>query len=270
MSTFARVMLGWQAVGRGIHFLIRHPRLWGWALLPLAIQLVVFSVLITLLVEHFDTLFGWLTHYFSATPAASDATWWQVAIGWLAQLASGVARLLAWVLATLILFFCSYLVGAIIAGPFNDLLSERTEALAGGTMPDLPACTWWQTGLRSVRAEIVKALFFLLAPLALLLLHLIPVIGNLLYIPIVGLFEMWATGFACVDYPMARRNWSARQRLAFARSHAASLASFGVIFWIPGALILCAPALVVGGTLLYMALESPRDEGRPLGTSGAG
>lgn len=257
MSMALQLQFGGKGLVRGFHFLWTHPRLWPWAALPLVIQLAVFLALIGAVLSNFDVVYDHVAGFLpSSTTVTQDGSWGMIlkAALWVCEL---TLRALLGILAFVLLMIVTFVIGLIVAGPFNDLLSEKTEALATGREePPFSIRRLGKNIVRSVVVELQKAGFFLGIPLLFFPLHLIPLVGNLAAIVATGLFEMWATGFAFTDYPQGRRLHSFAQRLTFARGHAMALVTFGSIFWIPGLLIFCTPPLIVGGTLLYTDLET--------------
>lgn len=255
MSILEQCSIGWRAIWRGFHFLGRHRCLWPWAAIPWFIQLLVLGILIALFISHADTLFTLATPFLPRAEATVPDAWLAKIVWGLYWFLAAILRLIFYILIPLILLLVTFVFGLIVAGPFNDLLSEQVEHLATGR--EEPAFSWrllCKSITRSLVVECQKAVIFLGAPVAFLVLHLIPLAGSLLYVILTGVFEMWAAGFAFVDFPMGRRCTPLRERMAFARRHKVALLSFGTIFWIPGLMILCAPPLVVGGTLMYVEL----------------
>lgn len=247
--------MGFRALVRGFRFLARERRLWKWALIPFSIQIGVLCALLITCGAYFNTISHWLLAYLPAPPATTPGLWGTVLHGvwWTGAL---LLELLIAILGFLIALGVAFIIGLILAGPFHDLLSEKTEQIATGR--EEPLFTWrrlWGSLWRSLLVESQKALLFIGVPLALLFLHLIPVVGSLLSIFLIAAVETWATGFAFVDYPMGRRLLPFGQRLRCAWRHRWGLWTFGAVFWIPGFIIVCGPPLVVGGTLLYLEWE---------------
>lgn len=246
---------GLNSMFQGFRFLFANPRLWAWAIIPFIIQLLCLIGLIMIFSDQADSLFSWLTKFLGDnSPLATDATTWDFILHWVFRIVSGLIWLLLWMMGIIIASLTSFVFGMIISGPFNDALSARTELISTGRVAE-NNLGFFADLQRSIMIEVQKACLFLFVPAALLFLHLFPGVGSLLYLVITGIFEMWATGFSFVDYPMGRRGFNLSTRLKFARLHKGALTSFGAIFWIPGALIFCAPALIVGGTLLFNKLE---------------
>jgi CysZ protein len=227
----------------------------GAAFIPFAIQVVIFTLLLTLFTTHFDTFFD-LALSFLPTPATAGDGIWQTAMYWFIVSAHIILRIIFMILIVVCFLLVTFVLGLIVAGPFNEILSEKTESIATGRVE--PPFSWRRFGSNIVRSLIVesqKALLFLGIPIIFLFFHFLPVIGSFIAIGLTGVFEMWATGFAFTDYPMSRRMMSFRERTGLARDNLFTILAFGCVFWIPGLIILCSPPLVVGGTLLYSELK---------------
>jgi CysZ protein len=69
-------------------------------------------------------------------------------------------------------------------------------------------------------------------------------------------------GVDYIDWPAARRDWSVRDRLSFARAELPAVAGFGTGVWIllfvPLVNLFFMPAAVAGGTMLFLSLERPQ------------
>ncbi len=257
MSIGLEIHQGGKNLFRGLQFLVKHPSLWPWALFPFAIQILIFLTITGVVLGQFDAIYDQVASFFpSSTTVTQEGTWGLIlrAALWVMELC---LRALLGILSFALLLLLTFVIGLIVAGPFNDLLSEKTEALATGRMePPFQFRRFWKSLLRSFVVELQKALVFLGIPLLFFPFHFIPLVGNAIALVATGVFEMWATGFAFVDYPQGRRLSTFGERWAFGRRHVVALLTFGSVFWIPGILIFCTPPLIVGGTLLYTELES--------------
>ncbi|MBI4872482.1 MAG: EI24 domain-containing protein, partial [Candidatus Riflebacteria bacterium] len=119
-STLSRVLDGVRAPMRGADFLLRHPTLTRYAMAPLLLSFVLLVLLLwltvtTLLVPFHDWLVG-LLHL---------GTWLQ----WLIELILWPAAI---ALYLILASFSFTALANLLAGPFNERLSQRTEELATG------------------------------------------------------------------------------------------------------------------------------------------
>src|SRR5687767_10610770 len=99
-------------VGRGFRFLNAHPRLWGWVMAPAAVTLVLLGAMIYLVLRIADSLVGRVT-------------------SWLPDAIAGAGGWVIWLIVFAALIFGAFLVfvsvAGIVAGPFNEMLSEAVE-----------------------------------------------------------------------------------------------------------------------------------------------
>src|SRR4051794_22909242 len=109
MNELAR---GVRDVGRGFAFLNAHPRLWAWVIAPAAVTVVLLAGVIIAVVRIADSLV--------ASAMSSLPSWFATTGSWLvwALVVTGL------VLGGLLVFVS---VAGLVAGPFNELLSEAVE-----------------------------------------------------------------------------------------------------------------------------------------------
>src|SRR5687768_11667182 len=108
---------GFRDVGRGLSVLRAHPSLWKWLVAPAIVSLLVLIAAIYGIVHAVDPVIGWITPHLP---------------GWLAAVAGTVLRVVIALLLGIIGLFMFATVAGAIAGPFNELLSERIEAVLTG------------------------------------------------------------------------------------------------------------------------------------------
>jgi CysZ protein len=100
---------------RGASHIFRHPRLWIWVLLPA----VIIAILLILLI---GALIAWLSPFIAAVAAYLPGEW-----------AGNVIKILLGIILTIASFSVVFSIASIIAGPFNELLSEAIEEQITGT-----------------------------------------------------------------------------------------------------------------------------------------
>lgn len=229
-------LAGLAGVPRGLSFVGRHPRLWVWILLPLAVSAALFGGI---------ALGGW--HLSRAwVPDLSQQHW-----GWFEGLRTLVAPTLAVLFGALSVFVAlivTLLLAGVVNAPFHDLLAERVESLVlARADPGRP----WSAFLGDAWAALAGALRLALwqaVVLGLLFLLSFTVIGA----PLFALAGFYYAGFALCDVTLARKRYDARARAAWARRHGALLLGLGAPVQLFPPL---QPFGIVGATLLY--LESP-------------
>jgi CysZ protein len=163
------------------------------------------------------------------------------------------------ILVTLVLVFFTFtVVGSLIASPFNDILSERTEEILAGAK-DYGTFSWAlfiNDSRRIFVCEAKKISFFVAGMFVLMLLHLLPGIGSLLSS---FLSVLWTVFFLVVEYTgyvFARKRITFRMQRNIIMSRIPLMFGFGTavfcVLVIPFFQFLCIPLGVVGATrLLY-------------------
>lgn len=228
---------------------LQHPQLLKYAWIPMLLGVWVFVGGGVCYFLNIDTVISWL---------------WPKPDGWLWQslwyMFLGTTIFLS--VATILLL--SLLAFMILCGPFNDYLSEQVEAIEGTFIPqpfDLGFAL--KDGWHSIVIETFKAGQRLLwiGPLFILSL-VVPVVGQLLYVGIGGYkMSLWL-GMEYVDWALARRGYSAAERIAFAKQNRWPILGFGLIMTLgslfPLGAVVLWPGAVAGGTLLCTGL-TPQD-----------
>lgn len=218
-------------------FIRQTPSLWKYIILPFLINVGTFCLVIYFFLgAFFDSVM--------AKVPQGDAWYWLI----LHYFLLAVAVLIVLVLV----FFTFAVVGSLIASPFNDFLSERTEEVLTGRKVDVPfsIAALAQDMLRTLAVEGKKIGIFMLGMVLLLILHLLPVVGSLLY-PFLS--ACWTILFLVAEYTgyvFSRKqlDFSSQKKIIFRNSSV--LFGFGTglfcILIIPFLQFLCIPLGVVG------------------------
>lgn len=242
---------------KGFGFLIARPRLWIWAILPTIVNLLLLGAMIGVFIHYYSDLYGWLAAHLGIHEIANAAVWWQHVLNWLLIAVGVVLRALIVLLTIIILLCASYALSFIVAGPFNDALSERVEILIKDKTPPPFSLRKFISDLwRTLRVETIKALILLSIPIVLFMLSFIPFIGAALYIALTFLFGAWDMGFSYSDLPFGRRAAPFKERWAFAKKNRWALIGLGIGFVIPFFSLIFAAPMVVGGTMLFVDREA--------------
>ena len=219
------------------------------ALLPLLINIVLFG--------------GGLIAAFTYRVPLVELVWlkpenpaWYLASLWY------VTAVLIFLVILLIAFFLFTPIGCLIGGPFNDMLSEKTEFLLDPTAADRPfslTAIIAETAI-SLRSELTKLLFWVAIIVPALLLNLIPGIGQILFAGISGTVGVFMLALQFADYPMSRRRWTWRRKYAFLRSDLPRTMGFGagvaLLLAIPLLNLLAIPVCVTAGTIFFKGMET--------------
>ncbi|KJS05387.1 MAG: hypothetical protein VR73_12345 [Gammaproteobacteria bacterium BRH_c0] len=225
--------------------LLWQPRIRPFVVIPLLVNILLFAVLTTVLINQFDALLTWLTAQLGD---------WLEWILWLLWLIVGALWLLVY-------GFSFAMISNLIAAPFYGLLAEQVELHLRGqgqsealTLRSLLALTG-----RTLVREVQKLLYFLprllLVVLLSLILYFIPGIG--LLVP--GLYFLWgAWSLALQNSDFAADNNQlsfAHLRRRCARQRGLSL-SFGAVAMLASSTpllnLLAVPAAVAGATALWV------------------
>ena len=229
---------------RGIR-LIASPGLKRYVLVPLLVNISVFSAAIWAAVSGFEALMSRMQ--------ASVPSW----LDWLEWLLWPI-----FVLAVLVIVFYSFtLVANLIAAPFNGLLAEKAEALlTGRPLTDTGDYKRMLKALPSTLLdELRKILYALLWALPFLLTALIvPVVGPVIWF----LFTAWMLALQYADFPMGNHGLKFRDMRKTLRRRRAAGLGFGAaaagLAMIPVMNFIAVPASVVGATVLWV--EVLRDD----------
>ncbi|VAW32588.1 hypothetical protein MNBD_DELTA03-456 [hydrothermal vent metagenome] len=235
-NPLTRLSKGFFYPFNSLGFIRRHRELYKYVILPFLINVLTFVGVIYWGFDFFQQ------QVMSRLPQG-DAWYWLILNYFI---------IIAAVLVVLVLIFFTFSVlGALIASPFNDQLSERTEKLlTGGEERPFTWRGFWQDTIRTLIAETKKVIVFLLGMMLLLLLHLMPLLGTALY-PVLSI--AWTALFLILEYNgyvFARRGMTfADQRRVIFR-HSALMSGFGLgmlcLLAIPFLQFLAIPLGVVG------------------------
>lgn len=238
-----RLGAGVAALFEGARLLVTTPRLWPYALAPVALAAVALGLGILGGIELMDRIDE---RFFAGMRdgVLAPVRWLALALGYV------VSVVAAFILAkTLIL--------PIAGAPFNELLSERVEVLATGR--ELP----WRPFGEAMRANLVgawrgvgAALYGVAVQVLFLPLLFLPVVGAVLYLVPSAYVEAWNA----LDVTLgrkgltlaARREWLRRNRGESIGLGAAVLA----LNLVPLAGLFAVPSAVAGGTLLVARGEA--------------
>jgi CysZ protein len=224
--------------------ILGQPGLRRYFVIPLLINMTVFSLLGWFGISQFSMFLDWLL------PES----------GWLHLL-----RWLLWplfALAMLLLTFYSFTaVANLIAAPFNALLAEKVELHLTGRRPAQPPGSLLASLAPALRSELRKLGYFLLRALPLLLLFIIPGV-NLLASPLWLLFNAWYLSLEYIDYPMGNEGFGFTEQHAWMRERRGLALGFGgaatLLMMIPILNFAAMPVAVAGATALRCAERETR------------
>ncbi len=235
MSSFIK---GFYFFFSGIGLMFK-PGIFRYAIWPLFINVLLFTIVGIVAYFQFGSLMDWLL---SSVP------------GWLEWL-----RYLLWpifVLAiTFVFFFTFTLVGNLLAAPFNAPLANAVELRLGKVSTPGVSTTFIRSALKSVTSELVKLFYILLRALPLLLLFLIPVI-NIAAPFLWVMFSAWMLTMEYADYPMGNHELDFKSQKAILKRRRFLSLGFGaavtLALLVPLLNLLVIPAAVAGATKMWV------------------
>jgi len=232
-------------VFRGAVFLREHPELWKYAAAPLGMSVAILGGSYWLL---YRLLSGFIKPY-----GGDDRL--LAALSYIVLV--GVAILL------LVLFFFLFTrIASALSAPFNDLISQKTEELVAGIFTDTPfsVVQLLKDSTRSMYHAVRVLALYLALLLAALFLLLIPGVGSLLFTVMGTLLSAFMFAWEYLGYPLDRRRLTWNQKMTFFRSRLKPALGFGlgnvVVASVPVVNLLFIPAAVIGGTLLFLDMET--------------
>jgi len=233
--------LGPKYLLRGFRLIFK-PGLRRFFLIPLLVNIVVFTVLILFFYDGFDMLLNWML------PDGESA--------WIS-----IVRSVLWVIFTgaalIIVFFTFTVIANLIGAPFNGILSEKVELyLTGETITDnggikeALASIW--PGLEN---ELRKLLYFITLAFVIFLLSLIPLIN--IAAPVIWFFfGAWMLSLEYLSYPMENQGIVFKEVRARVAEKRLLALSFGfavvIVTLIPIVNFFIMPSAVAGATILWV------------------
>lgn len=231
-------LAGFHHAVSGLRLIFR-PGLRRFVIIPMLINILVFSLLVSGGIELFSDLMDRLL------PADS----WLTHLSWLLWPLFALT-------AVLVVFYTFTAIANLLAAPFNGLLSEKVEMALTGKAIDQGSD--WRQLLReflpSILSELRKLLYFVLRAVPLLLLFLIP--GINIAAPFLWLaFNAWYLALEYGDYPMGNHGILFKEQHTRLKRLRLNALGFGagllVLMAIPGLNFLAMPAGVAGATVLW-------------------
>ncbi|MEJ2202140.1 MAG: sulfate transporter CysZ [Desulfuromonadaceae bacterium] len=233
---------GFFTLFRGARFVQQHPGLLKYVLIPFLINLVVFSGSVYFGLDFFNAK---VIHLIPQ----GEAWYWALLYYFL------------WVLAVLVtaivVFFLFTVIGNLIASPFNDLLSEKTERMLTGVMREEPFSlrTFGRDAVQTLMVELKKLSLFVILMLCLLLLNLIPVVGSLLYSVLAVMLTLFFLVVEYLGFVFSRKKLDFGEQRRYIFSRKTTMLGFGVgvmtLLAVPFLQFICIPVAVIGATLLW-------------------
>lgn len=225
-------------------FISRHG-LWKFILIPAAIYLLVYSVLLGLILWHTNLLSDPLTHWIHAD-TISDF-WGNVlkgALSWLVR-----------ILIFLLYFKLFRYIILILSAPALALTAERTQEIITGITYPFDRKQFVSDVWRGIQLSIRNLLVEWLITIPLYFLLLIPVVDFFIGIGIL-LIESYFVGFSMIDYRNEFLRMSGRESRQLIHQNKGIAIGIGLVFsvslLVPFAGVLLAPTLAIVAAALAM------------------
>ena len=233
------VARGGSDVMNGYRFLVAHPRLWIWVIAPALVTLVLLLAAIWGVVAAADPLVDWVTSWMPA----SIATWGRRVVWLLVVLALGFGAILIFVA-----------VAGIVAGPFNELLSEAVEeALTGVAGPPFALGRFLRDDVVGLGHAVRRLLLFVACAILLFAIAFIPLIGAIAAAALGFWLAARGAAYDCYDAVLARRGLSYQAKQAFLALHRTRTLGLGAtvaaLLFVPGLNLIALGLGTTGATL---------------------
>ncbi len=227
---------------RAAKFLSKRPGLLRYMAIPLLINILVFSLSVYFGLGLFERMLE--------TYAPSTDVWYGMALYYLAWT-------VAMLLTSVVVFFSFTVIGNLIASPFNELLSEHTEAQVVGRKPDerFSVGRFWKEASNSLVVEVKKMAAFIVCMLLLLAINLVPGIGSLIYAVLAPIFTLFFLAIEYMAFVLMRKQLKFSQQRRYVTKRPVLMTGFACSIFcllaIPFLQFFCIPLAVVGATLLW-------------------
>ena len=249
-SALGRAWTGLKTPLEALRFLIKQPSLWSSVIWPTLITIGLF------------TLGMWAVYSYAGDLAL--ALWAKPAgQSWISSLWLGLwwsYYALTHLVAALMTYGAVIVVGGVLASPFNDVISERTEALLlGPRRVEGPKLSLVSSTLSSLRSTAIIAGMYVSCLIPLLALHLIPGVGSVAYTLIAAALSAFFVAMEYCDVLLERKGFRMKAKFGVVWQERAVTMGFGAgmsaLLAIPLLNFLCIPLAVIGGTMVGLALE---------------
>jgi CysZ protein len=236
---------------RGALYLVVRPRLWIYVLLPAVVAAVILIVAV-------GSVLGMLSGPIAALSALLPGSW-----------ADNVITLLAGVALTILSFTLLISIAAIVAGPFNEMLSESIEEKeTGAAPPPFKLLTFLRDAAVGLWHAIRRVVVYLVVMIALLVLGVaIPVVGSIVAAVLGAIATARFASYDAYDAIWSRRRLRYREKVAYMREHRWRTLGLGaivsVLLIVPGLNVVGLAIGATGATLRSLAVTRSERAARP-------
>jgi CysZ protein len=243
-----RYIKGLSVLWRSGRLLANRPKLTRYLLLPVLVTMAAYIFLLFKLYALLEATFS------DFVPSLTGEDIWSILF------------YIFWLLLFVALFFylASYSfisMAKVFSAPFNDLLSEKIELEFNPNYkePTNAIRHFMATILPTVIEEIKKVTLISLGFVILFFLAMLPILTAFVT-PVAFFYSILVVAIDFVDYPLARRQMSLKEKKKYVIEQLPELLGFGsgtfVLFLIPFLGLFVLPIAVVAGTLLFIDSEN--------------
>jgi len=238
-----RVRRGAAAPLSGIRFIARNPRLVRYFALPVLINTIVYGAGAYIFFSKLPDLLNWIF--------GEPEVWYMKALFF-------VAGIIIAAVFALFLMFTFTALGIVVAGPFLDVLSRKVDEIRLGMDPAPEGGSFLREVRKVLASQVKKLLLFVLVQGLLLFAYLVPLIGEIVGLPLQVLVTFFFLAWEFWDFPMERRKMDFAAKKDFLKKYKIEAVSFGAVCFfymmVPLLNFILMPASVAGATVLVSDL----------------
>jgi CysZ protein len=224
--------------------LIFKPGIRGWVLLPLLINIILFSTLI---------YYGWLYEKIVTQWLSNQLQ--QYLPEWLTSTLSGIIFPLLFTISLTILTILFTFIATWISAPFNSLLAAAVETHLRGKPVHYPSSSFLLAIIDFFWKQLLKLVYYLFWALILLIITLIPLI-NLISPILWFLFGAWLISLEYADAPLSNYGYRPKMQRRLLAKKRLLVLGFGstvvLVMIIPLLNFFVMPIAVAGATCIWV------------------
>ncbi len=247
----AKQFLGGFTMGfRSIKFLWKHPNLWKNVAIPAAINFILFMVMAATLLFNVGDIVGWIW---------TKPDDWLVVLWW-------VVLIIFVPLMLLISYVSTIIFGGVVASPFNETLSGKTEKIVRGQLIATDGSLKGNAvgAARGVFTAAVTASCYAACMIPVFLISVIPVAGSVVGGILGATVSSFFLAVEYTDHPLERRLYRWRDKIKMVWDNKPLTFGFGLgtsmLLWVPFLNFLTMPIAVIGGTTVGLSLNHRKEQ----------
>lgn len=227
---------------RSLKFFFTHPKIVLYSIVPMLINLLIYGTIFFFSYRWIIERTGYLTG-----AGMPDSTL-------LEQFINIIFLILGFLVLLIVCYILFTTVGGLVTAPFNERISRLVEETVTG-QKIVDNITFWQDAWLSFKAEFIKLMFYFAVVIPLLLINFIPMVGSVVSTVIGTVFSFFYNALDFMDYPLTRRFYPLRKKIAI--THAGGMLTYGfgcmafLMMFLPVINVFFKPVLVVAGTAFF-------------------